>query len=87
METPEQYSAKPKIVQIGTPNLRDVPEALRRLADQIDAGECEAAESAIVVLVDQNGDRGVYGYGAIGTTAAVVGNLFGAATMLVGKGK
>lgn len=86
METPGQYSVRPKIVDIGTPNLRDVTAGLRRLSDQIEAGECPAAEAAIVVAVDPDEEVVIYRYGAVGSVAAVIGNLFRAANLLAGKG-
>ena len=84
METPEQYNAKPTLVQINTPNLRDVPAGLRRLADLIEAGECPAAKAAIVVAVDPE-DIAIYGYGSVGSNAECIGILFKAAILLAGK--
>ena len=86
MEDQAEYKTKPKLVQIGTPNLRDVPASLRRLADQIEAGECPAAEAAIVVAVDPDEEITIYGYGSVGSVAAVIGNLFLAANLLARMG-
>jgi hypothetical protein len=68
-----------KVVQIGTPNLKDVPASLRLLADGIEEGEEPEAVHVIVVAVDGSGDIRVYGYGEVGTSENEIGTLFKAA--------
>ncbi len=71
-----------KVIQIGTPNLKDVPASLRMLADMIEAGKESDVTHAIIVAVDGNGEIRVYGYGAIGDRAHEIGTLYMAALKL-----
>jgi len=71
-----------KVIPIGTPNLKDVPASLRRLAEMLENGEEPEAMHAIVVAVDGFGEIRVYGYGAVGTRAHEVGTLQMAALKL-----
>lgn len=63
-----------KVVPIGTPNLMDVSESLRMLADQIADGEVPKADHVIVVAM-ANGAIDIYGYGEVGTRAHEIGCL------------
>ena len=65
----------PNIVPIGTPNLRDVPNMLRRLADMMESGEVDKAVHAIVVTDDDVGKVDVYGYGNVGALTNEIGLL------------
>jgi len=56
---------------ISTP-LTDISGRLRKLADQIDAGEMPT-RIAVVVLVDEQDETSVLGYGDIGTSAEALG--------------
>ena len=58
-----------KLIPIGTPNLKDVPASLRRLADMLEKGDEPEAMHAIIVAVDGYGEIRVYGYGAVGVRA------------------
>ena len=71
-----------KLIPIGTPNLKDVPASLRRLADMLEKGDEPEAMHAIVVAVDGYGEIRVYGYGAVGVRAHEVGTLYMAALKL-----
>ena len=64
----------PKIVPIGTPNLKDVPASLRMLAEQIESGIVPEAEHIIVVAMT-DGDMAVYGYGTVENRAHEIGCL------------
>lgn len=64
-----------KVIPIGTPNLKDVPDSLRLLAEMLENGKEPEAMHAIVVAVDVHGEIRVYGYGAVGGTAHEVGTL------------
>ena len=73
MTDTHDWSKQPlKAVPIGTPNLRDVPDALRRLADRLEVGDERPTTHAIVVLVDEHGEIRVYGYGDVGNRANVL---------------
>lgn len=65
-----------KVIQLGTPNLKDVPASLRRLAELLESGEEPEACHAIVVAVDGYGEIRVYGYGEVGTRANEIGTLY-----------
>lgn len=58
---------------IDTP-LTDVPGRLRKLAQQIEAGE-QPGRIAIVVTVDDDGRTHLYGFGEIGRSAEALGWL------------
>ncbi len=64
-----------KVIPIGTPNLKDVPASLRRLAEMLESGDEPEAMHAIVVAVDGYGEIRVYGYGEVGARAHEVGTL------------
>lgn len=63
------------VVKLETPNLKNVPQSLRLLADLMERGEVLAAEHAIVVVSGANGEIEVYGYGSVGNTAHEIGVL------------
>lgn len=73
---------KLSIVQLGVPNLNDVPDSLRRLADAMERGEEPAAVHAMIVAVDEAGGMVTYGYGAVGNAASEVGLLHMAAMQI-----
>jgi hypothetical protein len=64
----------PKIVPIGTPNLKEVPASLRMLAEQIESGKVPKAEHVIIVAVS-DGDMQIYGYGTVENRAHEIGCL------------
>lgn len=57
------------VLPIGTPNLRDISGMMRRVADQIDAGEHGDLKCAGLVLLqrDMCEPLGVFGWGDINT--------------------
>lgn len=67
------------VTPIGTPNLKDVPGSLRRLADLIESGTEGKIVRAIVIAVDDEGEIITYGYGEIGTRDQETGTIFMAA--------
>ena len=75
MTKPAEPLTTLSLVPIGTPNLRDVPAGLRLLAGKLESGDVPAGETAVVVVVSPAGDLEVYGYGALGPAATVVGTL------------
>mgnify|MGYP007026565003 CR=1 FL=1 len=70
------------LVQFPRHNLLDVPQSLRRLADQIENGDVPNSIHSIVVCESDDGEICVYGYGEIGNVASEVGLLTMAATKL-----
>ena len=76
-------TGKPTLVPIGTPNLMDVPAALRRLAGELESGDEPGAVCALVVLVDADGEIVINGYGKVGTAATIIGNLHLAMMQLI----
>ena len=58
-----------KIVPKASP--ADIPTSLRRLADQIEAGEHEGLRFVVVVAVDDNTRFATYGYGKMSTLEAI----------------
>lgn len=63
------------VVRLATPNLKDVPNSLRNLAEVFEEGDEFQAEHAIVVAVDADGELRTYGYGAVGNRAHEIGVL------------
>lgn len=63
------------VVKLGQPNLRDVVESLRMLADKMEKGEVPAAVHAIVVAETQDGAIYTFGYGDVGDMKSEVGLL------------
>ena len=63
------------VVNLGQPNLRDVIESLRLLADKMETGEVEASSHAIVVSESPDGNVELYGYGDIGDIKSEIGLL------------
>lgn len=55
--------AELKVVPIGIRSLKDVPENLRRLANDLESGEFQGFGTAIVILCGDNGGMYIYGYG------------------------
>ena len=49
------------LIPIGVPNLKDVPDSLRRLADMLEKGDEPRAMHAMVVAVDVDGDGEIGG--------------------------
>jgi hypothetical protein len=72
-----------KVVRIPAPNLKYVPDSLRRLADMMESGLEPKAAHAIVVAVDEEGVINVYGYGACGPLAHEIGVLHMAAAKMI----
>ena len=64
-----------KAIPIGVPNLRDVTRMLRRLADQIDAGEKPAIDMAVLVGRQVDGSTVTYGWGDVPNVVTAVGLL------------
>lgn len=52
-----------KVVEIGTPNLADIPAMLRRNADLIESGEAPRPIGAVLVTENEDGTIGLYGFG------------------------
>lgn len=52
-----------KVVPIGTPNLKEVPNNLRALADRLESGDYQQAAAAIAIVIGEDGDMRIYGYG------------------------
>lgn len=64
-----------KIVKLGQPNLRDVIESLRKLADLMEAGQVPVAVHAIIVTEAEDGMIYTYGYGDVGDMKSEIGLL------------
>lgn len=62
-----------EIVKLNTPNLRDVPAGLRRLADQMEAGQVPAAKHAVVIITTEDNEKTFYLYGETVTYEHVAG--------------
>jgi hypothetical protein len=61
-----------RVVDLPVPDLRNVAEGLRLLADRIEDGEI-IAESAQVITSDQHGELMIFCYGSVGTFANQIG--------------
>jgi len=70
-----------KLVVLDTPNLRDVPAGLRRLADDLEHGRAMAVE-AIIITRDADDHMRYYSYGNIVDVAHGIGMLHIAAVAL-----
>lgn len=55
--------AKLSVVPIGIRNMKDIPNGLRRLADDLESGEFSGFGTAIVILGGDSLTPFVYGYG------------------------
>ena len=67
-----------EVVRFPTPNLKDVPASLRRLADFLEsesAQELQITHAIVVASSNVTGDLNVYGYGSIENRAHEVGIL------------
>lgn len=71
-----------KVVDIGTPNLKDVPESLHNLAHEMENGDMPPAVHAIVVWRDDEGNLYTHGSGEIGPAQHEVGMLYMAAMQM-----
>lgn len=63
------------VVKLDVPNLRDVPQMLRKLADDIESGKQPQSRHTIVVNVTPDGGLVVYGFGDVETLPTEVGLL------------
>lgn len=71
-----------EIVKLPQPNLRDVPNGLRLLADLIEKGEAPKAKHAIVILTDTDNGKTFYSYGDSVTWEHVAGVMFTCAAII-----
>lgn len=69
-----------KVVQLDKLNLMDIPECLGNLKADLKSGKLAPAKEALVILVSQDGDISVYGFGEVRQVAHTVGLLHMAAT-------
>jgi hypothetical protein len=69
------------VVTLTDNNIADVPSSLRRLADEIEQGDCRV-HIAMVVIQDDEGEVSAYNYGNHATRAEAIGILQMASTIL-----
>lgn len=71
-----------KIVELNKPNLKNVPQSMRRLAELIEGEDEPNSKHAVVISVDDENDIHVYEYGETNTRDHVIGLLFRTITKL-----
>lgn len=65
----------PKLVPIGVVSLKEVSANLRRLADDMDSGKCEAASSAVLIMGFGDGTVWCNGFGERTSPLEIMGWL------------